>query len=255
MYEHGQEPEPGASTPDPRSIWVYRYYKEASKLIGDGDRDDIRDIADGLTDYLKQVRRCYIEAGYDEHDVRFHLVAHSMGGLVARSYIQNPSRWCTEESHCIEKLFTYGTPHGGIEVKTFGNVGRLRIRNIRNFNKRFMAEYLGFVDEKAKKKEVDKVDVQELRHIDPSRVFCLIGTNHRDYDNWASRAAVGGSSDGLVKIANAYTRGSPRAMIHRAHSGPFGLVNSEEGYQHLRRFLFGDVRVDCQIVIEDAGRV
>jgi hypothetical protein len=29
--------------------------------------------------------------------------------------------------------------------------------------------------------------------------------------------------------------------VNRAHSGPFGLVNSEEGYQNLRRFLFGNV--------------
>src|SRR5206468_3078248 len=33
--------------------------------------------------------------------------------------------------------------------------------------------------------------------------------------------------------------------IHRSHSGRFGMVNSEEGYQNMRRFLFGDVKVDA----------
>ncbi|MCA9297471.1 MAG: hypothetical protein KDA28_00310, partial [Phycisphaerales bacterium] len=34
------------------------------------------------------------------------------------------------------------------------------------------------------------------------------------------------------------------AFVHRSHSGHYGIVNSEEGYQNLSRFLFGDVRVD-----------
>ena len=31
--------------------------------------------------------------------------------------------------------------------------------------------------------------------------------------------------------------------MHRSHSGHYGIVNSEEGYQNLTRFLFGGVRV------------
>ncbi len=37
------------------------------------------------------------------------------------------------------------------------------------------------------------------------------------------------------------------AFVHRAHSGPFGLVNSEEGYQNLVRFLFGDIRFEVSL--------
>ena len=37
--------------------------------------------------------------------------------------------------------------------------------------------------------------------------------------------------------------GAARAFVHRSHSGHYGLVNSESGYQNLRRFLFGDTRV------------
>ena len=46
-------------------------------------------------------------------------------------------------------------------------------------------------------------------------------------------------SDGLVQIKNASVAGAPRAFVHRSHSGHYGIVNSEEGYQNLRRFLCG----------------
>lgn len=51
-----------------------------------------------------------------------------------------------------------------------------------------------------------------------------------------------------MAIENAYVKDAARAFVHRAHSGPFGLVNSEEGYQNLTRFLFGDWR--CEIFLD-----
>jgi len=54
---------------------------------------------------------------------------------------------------------------------------------------------------------------------------------------------VGPQSDGLVQIDNAYVRGAHRAYIHRSHSGRYGMVDSEEGYQNLQRFLFGDFKI------------
>ena len=62
-----------------------------------------------------------------------------------------------------------------------------------------------------------------------------------------SRRLAGEMSDGLVKIENATVSGAPRAFAFRSHSGPYGVVNSEEGYQNLVRFLFGDMRVDGQL--------
>ncbi|RUA22189.1 hypothetical protein DSL92_07265 [Billgrantia gudaonensis] len=35
-----------------------------------------------------------------------------------------------------------------------------------------------------------------------------------------------------------------------SHSGHFGMVNSEPGYQNLVRFLFGDTRVTGRLVVE-----
>jgi hypothetical protein len=77
------------------------------------------------------------------------------------------------------------------------------------------------------------------------RFLSLVGTNPGDYEvasGWSSRA-VGVKSDGLVQIRNAYVKGSNRAYIHRSHSGRYGLANSEEGYQNLQRFLFGNLKV------------
>ena len=64
-------------------------------------------------------------------------------------------------------------------------------------------------------------------------VFCLVGTDAADYDAALGLSAkvVGPQSDGLVQIDNAYVPNTPRAFVHRGHSGRYGVVNSEEGYQ------------------------
>ena len=99
-----------------------------------------------------------------------------------------------------------------------------------------------------------------VTNFDASRIFNLVGTNPGDYKVAAglSSVAVGDASDGLVRIRNSTTRArsatgfvtSPHAFVHRSHSGFFGIVNSEEGYQNLIRFLFGDVRADGRLEID-----
>lgn len=49
------------------------------------------------------------------------LMGHSMGGLCAREYLQNPSNW-PDDNHHIAKLITSGTPHGGSNATSFLNV-------------------------------------------------------------------------------------------------------------------------------------
>lgn len=44
---------------------------------------------------------------------------------------------------------------------------------------------------------------------------------------------------------------APTAYAYRAHSGFFGIVNSEEAYQNLARFLFGDLRVDIWVDVDE----
>jgi hypothetical protein len=75
-----------------------------------------------------------------------------------------------------------------------------------------------------------------------------------------SRMFSGRGGDGLVLIKNASVWGRDEegnvsapcatAYVYRSHSGFFGIVNSEEGYQNLTRFLFGDIRVDIWVDIE-----
>lgn len=50
-----------------------------------------------------------------------------------------------------------------------------------------------------------------------------------------------------MKIDRAYVRKANRAFVHRSHSGRYGEVNSEEGYQNLRRFLFGRYTVQVEL--------
>lgn len=66
-----------------------------------------------------------------------------------------------------------------------------------------------------------------------------------------SKRGTGPTGDGLVMMKNAVVDDAPRAFAHRSHSGPFGIVNSEEGYQNLRRFLFGQVRIDARLAVDE----
>lgn len=144
----------------------------------------------------------------------------------------------------VDKVFTYATPHNGIEVAGINVPGFLDVWDMDNFNRKEMAKYLGL---KGQPKRVDTLN----NKFDPNR-FCLVGTNSRDYDvaKGLSSKLVGEMSDGLVRIENATVAGAPRGFVYRSHSGPYGIVNSEEGYQNLARFLFGNVRVDGVLEVE-----
>ena len=61
---------------------------------------------------------------------------------------------------------------------------------------------------------------------------------------------TGPASDGLVMMANAYVENAPRAVSYRSHSGHYGLVNSEAGYQNLRRFLFGSLCITAKLYVD-----
>lgn len=128
-----------------------------------------------------------------------------------------------------------------------------------NFNRENMAEYLKLESLYKRTKRVDWLPEESF----PSdRFFCMVGTNRADYEvaMGLSRTFAGHGSDGLVRIENASvwgvnTRGQlstpcATAYTYRSHSGYFGIVNSEEAYQNLTRFLFGDIRVDIWVDVE-----
>ena len=187
-------------------------------------------------------------------DFRVHLVAHSMGGLVCRAFLQNKKLWLRT-----------GPRGGGQAIYLCHATQRYRHANCaqcsrwlsfgdaNNFNREKMAQYLNLPKSE---------DVSVVTNFPAERIFNLVGTNARDYAvaGGLSAWAAGDASDGLVRIENATTHSpgangwdvaSPRAFVNRSHSGPYGVVNSEEGYQNLTRFLFGSLRVDAFLDVDD----
>lgn len=229
-----------------KSVIVYRYYDPADKDFGSGHALSILEAARGLKDLILRTR---VQVCGDDmalrDEFRVYLVAHSMGGLVCRAFLQNDTISTPADRQVVAKVFTYATPHNGIEIAGLNVPSVLRLWDMDNFNRKKMAGFFGLP---ASAERVDDLDGK----FDVQKFFCLIGTNHRDYDValGLSRRLAGEMSDGLVKIENAAVRGAPRAFVYRSHSGTYGIVNSEEGYQNLVRFLFGDVRIDGTLEVE-----
>ena len=227
-----------------RSIVIYRYYEPSSEDIGTDARPDMKRFAEGLGQLILKLRdRVYPkgpativtdaerEAGKQPYDrFRVYLVAHSMGGLVCRAFLQNTRFGSPEARGLVDKLFTYATPHNGIDIGVLGNVPKwLSLYGMNTFNRDEMADLLALSAD-----DRDGGNVDLLTNVEPSRVFNLVGTNPGDYKVAAglSSRAVGDASDGLVRIKNATTSGrttsgfvvSPNAYVHRSHSGFFGIV-------------------------------
>ncbi len=234
------------------TLWVFRYYDPEASIRAEA-RPEIEGYATELLIFLNRIRRaCGNPDGF-----AVNLVAHSMGGLICRCYLQNealadtplrnrlanqpdadqPFDWVR-----VAKLFTYGTPHKGISFRSgLGWAEGVRdyfgFHGADTFGPETMRRYLRLAGNE------DLHTYRPLPHAPPlKRVFSLVGSNFQDYVVRSAKAAVGPGSDGLVAIENAYVKGAPRAVVHRAHSGPFGIVNSEAGFQNLTRFLFGDLR-------------
>ncbi len=255
---------------DPRTIWIYRFYDASADTFGvEPVPYDIERAAQGLRDYIQLVLAKTRDAD------QVYLVAHSMGGLVCRSAIQRymhdlgpttpEPRQASDvpPPFPVSKVVTYATPHGGIDIELGGPIGDWFIDVFGPggsdiFTERRMREYLmpeGMEDWVPKDGTWDP----RLPYASPlpaERYLSLVGTNPDDYGvaaGWSSRA-VGVKSDGLVQIRNAYVKGSNRAYVHRSHSGRYGIVNSEEAYQNLRRFLFGNLKVTMGLTGLDLRR-
>lgn len=247
-----------------RSIVVYRYYDEGSALLGEGDTSPIEEYARGLGALIARIRDLAVdENGKGIADFKCYLVAHSMGGLVCRAFLQNPALGDATVRGWVDKVFTYATPHNGIEMAGLNVPSWLALADMANFNRARIADYLALTTDPeylaGKHKKEERVDL--LRNFPPERFFCMVGTNRADYNVAAglSRTFAGHGSDGLVKVDNAVLYGKnsqgesvpcPRAYTFRSHSGYFGIVNSEEAFQNLTRFLFGDLRVDIWFEVE-----
>src|SRR5215218_8601344 len=108
-----------------RSLWIYRYYDQASRTYPDtpGRRQEIEESALGLSDLIAHVKE---RTGAP----RVNLVGHSTGGLIIRCLLQRtyPNLKQAAVDH-VDKVFTYATPHGGIRFAVGGGlIERLRDR-------------------------------------------------------------------------------------------------------------------------------
>jgi hypothetical protein len=246
-----------------RSVVIYRYYEPGSALLGNAKPRSIEEFANGLSDLILRVKALACADPVNKvapGDFRCHLVAHSMGGLVCRAFLQNRALGRDEARRCVDKFFTYATPHNGIDLAGVNVPEWLPLGDLDNFNRKRMAEYL---DLGAAFKKTQRVDWLPDDRFPAERVFCMIGTNRGDYEvaHGLSRTFAGHGSDGLVRVENASVWSLDRrtfasvpcatAYTFRAHSGFFGIVNSEESYQNLTRFLFGDVRVDMWADVDE----
>ncbi|PTB18121.1 hypothetical protein C9I57_25195 [Trinickia symbiotica] len=245
-----------------RSIVVHHYYDQASALLGDGQTPPITKFAEDLAVLIEHMQGL-IEIGPNGYatrdDFRCYLVAHSMGGLVARTFLQNRAVDPKSLYKKVLKLFTYATPHNGIDILGTNVPSFLTPHEIDTFNRDRMSKYLDLVQRYLATRSVAWMPEGCLA---ARRIFTLIGTNRQDYEVafGLSRTFVGKGSDGLVKIQNADLAGfdnsgtvepCAKAFAFRSHSGFFGIVNSEEGYQNLQRFLFGNYRVDVWLDVND----
>ncbi|EER60549.1 conserved hypothetical protein [Acidovorax delafieldii 2AN] len=259
------------------SIIIHRFYDSGSNLLGNGKSRSIDEYARELGALIATVRRLVrpralaINPSYRDTEFRCYLVAHSMGGLVVRALLQNAANEVTQIDFagriepaapvrgCVAKVFTYATPHNGIEFAGL-NVPEF-LGDVSKFNRDTMRQYLDTVPIGGKVNYLPP-GIQPP----PTHWFTMVGTNRLDYEvaHGASRTFVGRGSDGLVRIDNAtlWYQDPPGetgrvlpvacAYAYRSHSGAFGIVNSMEAYQNLRRFLFGDCRVDLWLDIESA---
>ena len=253
---------------EPASIWVHRFYDVAARSLtseayrptaadeGIADpeayrRFDLGAAAEALLEFIELIK-------LRTTPPRVHLVAHSMGGLVCRCLIQKvlPDRGEHATDH-VDRFFTYGTPHGGIHFDIGWGLFE-RVRDATNFQggaifgPRQMYDYLTPQAERRAEGPPEgwEANVVPAAAFPLEQMFCLIGTNPADYDValGLSARAVGPKSDGLVQVESAYVPGAKFAFVHRSHSGRFGMVNSEEGYQNLRRFLFGELEVTVDLM-------
>jgi alpha/beta hydrolase fold len=261
------------------TVWVHRFYdRDADTWTARTTPFRIEDAASSLLEFVMLVRR---KTGADQVYLVAHsmggLICRSMLQKYCVEGVANPILLSPDNpdlrpppdrggaaaaaqsilppiagggSSIVAKLFTYATPHNGISTDIApGWFGWIRDHldpvGSAIFGPDRMYAYLTPgtpPDAKAPPGWMPNVMTDAQFPLD--RVFCLIGTDAQDYAAafGMSEEIIGPDSDGLVQIANASVPDAHYAYVHRSHSGRYGIVNSEEGYQNLARFLFGDLK-------------
>lgn len=261
----------GKNVDPARSLWVSRFYdvdffNESARSIEEHANDLYELVCETIPTRLGK-------AGVDLSTYKVILMAHSMGGLVCRAFMQrllpqqgkDPKDW-------VHRFVTMGSPHRGIDLGGIPDFLEDRVVTALNpfgagiFKEERMRNYLDLKEAKGKTLGGSPDYIYDVHSLGPAerfpakRCLCIVGSDWQSYG--VVRKATGAFSDGLVKQDRAYVVSGPRppsdppkygedevafsANVHRAHSGHRGIVNSYESYENIQRFLFGDtlVRLD-----------
>ncbi|HVO75687.1 MAG TPA: hypothetical protein VMT35_16770, partial [Ignavibacteriaceae bacterium] len=255
-----------------RSIWVCRFYDqdyitEKLRSIEEHAQDLYELVCGKIPQKLKEIG---VDLGADDGDYKVILIAHSMGGLVCRTLIQNllPYKYNQDPKRWIHRLVTMGTPHKGIELGKIPDFLEDLITNTLNpfdaniFKEDRMRSYLMLQEKNGSnyKYDINSLGPQNTKFSFPiKRCLCIIGSDYKSYN--LVKEVTGNFSDGLVKQDRAYiVAGEVPAdghykeemkpfwtNVHRAHSGFKGIVNSYESYENIQRFLFGNIKTEISL--------
>ncbi len=209
-----------------RRIWIHRFYDALRLHLRGGSREkySLERAAETLLDLIELVRN---KTGAP----RVFLVAHSMGGLICRSPDRegDPRKTGRDgDTDYVDRLFTYATPHGGIEFDIgFGLFEKVRdvlgVNGADIFGPERMWSYLNPGDP-ARSREVGPRE--SARGSIPERPDLHPDWHQpEDYDvahEDCPPRSVGAKSDGLVQIENVYVPWARFAFVHRSHSGATG---------------------------------
>src|SRR6266542_3552387 len=161
------------------------------------------------------LRQAGVDLGENDRDYRVILIAHSMGGLVCRTLIQNlmphkPGPEGKDPKAWIYRFVTMGTPHRGIDLgripDTIENfvTSRLNPFDANIFQEERMRDYLKL----DATYDVHSLGETTAAHAFPvKRCLCIIGSDYRSYG--AVKELTGSVSDGLVKQDHAYLVAGP----------------------------------------------
>jgi len=143
------------------------------------------------------------------------IVAHSMGGLVARQYLVN-CRKSQKDIRKIKMLITYGTPHKGSHIASLLSINNIPVlRNIYNlistrFNYRISPQ-IG--------------DLAELNHF-----IVKLNEEWRDYDLERKLLFIRviGTTDKLVRAESGHLHAEDIENIHRFEYGHSKLIKPSD---------------------------
>ncbi|MGB7445149.1 MAG: hypothetical protein WA919_29100 [Coleofasciculaceae cyanobacterium] len=230
-----------------KSLWVFRYY----------DLNDRKFATYGKA--LFRLIECIRELLVDEKGTRprVNIIAHSMGGLLAREAVQvtYPNLGLKAEDY-INKIVTLGTPHQGVTFQILKDWPGIE-----------MAEDLEKMNPEFQDNQQNKASFWNFgKHFPLKRLLTVVGTNYQSY-NFRSGAVLNrifstsgeyglhyNRSDGLVKQTSAIIPGSASTFLHKSHGGFNSLLTSRESYEVITRFFFGNVRTRLRMVKAEITR-